>query len=113
MKTLFTIGYEGTKPSDLFVSLKESGVSLLIDVRDVPLSRKPGFSKTSLAQGLEEAGMQYLHLKGSLTKGASQGERAAPTLAPSDYRHLVMKQPLDRLLQRLSAIRRAVFALRL
>jgi len=64
MKTLFTVGYEGTKPSDLFASLKESGVSLLIDVRDVPISRKPGFSKTSLAQGLGEAGIRYLHLKG-------------------------------------------------
>jgi uncharacterized protein (DUF488 family) len=64
MKKLFTVGYEGSKPSDLFTSLLDSGVTLLIDVRDVPISRKPGFSKTSLAQGLEETGIHYLHLKG-------------------------------------------------
>jgi uncharacterized protein (DUF488 family) len=64
MKKLFTVGYEGSKPSDLFASLQESGVSLLIDVRDVPISRKPGFSKTALTQGLDNAGIRYLHLKG-------------------------------------------------
>ena len=64
MNKLFTIGYEGCKPSDLFARLRESDVALLIDIRDVPISRKPGFSKTSLARGLEKVGIQYLHLKG-------------------------------------------------
>jgi uncharacterized protein (DUF488 family) len=64
MTKLFTIGYEGRNPSDLFASLQANGVTLLIDVRDVPISRKPGFSKTSLAHGLEQAGIRYLHLKG-------------------------------------------------
>jgi uncharacterized protein (DUF488 family) len=64
MKKLFTIGYEGCKPSDLFGVLRESGVKLLIDVRDVPISRKPGFSKTALAGGLDSEGIAYLHLKG-------------------------------------------------
>jgi uncharacterized protein (DUF488 family) len=64
MKKLFTIGYEGCKPSDLFTKLQDNGVGLLIDVRDVPISRKPGFSKTSLSQGLVDAGIGYLHLRG-------------------------------------------------
>lgn len=64
MSKLFTVGYEGTKPSDLFSTLKKNGVRLLIDVRDVPISRKPGFSKTSLALGLDGVGIQYLHLRG-------------------------------------------------
>jgi uncharacterized protein (DUF488 family) len=64
MKRLFTVGYEGSKPSDLFTGLQSNGVTLLIDVRDVPISRKPGFSKTALAQGLDEVGIRYLHLKG-------------------------------------------------
>jgi hypothetical protein len=55
MTTLFTVGYEGSKPSDLFASLQDNGVTLLIDVRDVPISRKPGFSKP-LSQGLDVAG---------------------------------------------------------
>lgn len=57
MKKLFTIGYEGCKPPDLFAKLQDNGVGLLIDVRDVPISRKPGFSKTSLSRGLVDAGI--------------------------------------------------------
>jgi uncharacterized protein (DUF488 family) len=64
MTKLFTTGYEGSKPADLFAILQKSGVTLLIDVRDVPISRKPGFSKSALARGLDEAGIRYLHLKG-------------------------------------------------
>jgi hypothetical protein len=45
MTTLFTVGYEGSKPSDLIASPQNNGVTLLIDVRDVAISRKPGFSK--------------------------------------------------------------------
>ena len=52
------------KPADLFAGLQDNGVTLLIDVRDVPISRKPGFSKTSLSLGLDVAGIRYLHLKG-------------------------------------------------
>lgn len=65
MKTLFTIGYEGSSAADLFGSLRRSGVKLLIDVRDVPISRKRGFSKTALSEGLSGAGIAYLHLKGA------------------------------------------------
>jgi uncharacterized protein (DUF488 family) len=64
MKKLFTIGYERCKPTDFFATLRASGVTLLIDVRDVPISRKPGFSKTALADGLASKGIAYLHLKG-------------------------------------------------
>lgn len=64
MKKLFTIGYEGCKPADLFATLQDNGIKLLIDVRDVPISRKPGFSKTALADGLNSEGIAYLHLKG-------------------------------------------------
>ncbi len=61
MATLFTVGYEGSKPSDLFASLQDNGVTLLIDVRDVPISRKPGFSKTSLS--LEHFPLKMKHIR--------------------------------------------------
>jgi len=64
MKKLFTIGYEGANPDDLFGRLQRSGVRLLIDIRDVPISRKRGFSKAALANGLGSVGIDYLHLKG-------------------------------------------------
>ena len=66
MKTdeLLTIGYEGTTSAEVLALLREAGVRLLIDIRAVAASRKPGFSKTRLAAGLQEQGIAYLHLQG-------------------------------------------------
>ncbi|HEY0011664.1 MAG TPA: DUF488 domain-containing protein, partial [Allosphingosinicella sp.] len=60
---IFTIGYEGSTQPELIAALTGAGVERLIDVRAVPLSRKPGFSKNILAAGLREAGIDYVHLK--------------------------------------------------
>lgn len=60
---VFTIGYEGLTQTQLVNSLKEAGVTLVADVRAVPLSRRPGFSKNVLAAGLREAGIEYIGLK--------------------------------------------------
>ena len=61
---LLTIGYEGCTIDDVVAELRRSGVSLLIDIRAVPISRKPGFSKRQLAAELDERGIAYLHLQG-------------------------------------------------
>ena len=47
--TVFTIGYERRSPEELVRGLTDAGVTLLADVRELPLSRRPGFSKTALA----------------------------------------------------------------
>lgn len=60
---LFTIGYEKALPAAVIGELKRAGVKLLIDVRAVAASRRPGFSKKQLAAGLDEAGIAYLHLQ--------------------------------------------------
>ena len=60
---IFTIGYEGATQAELIDRLKAAGVTLLADVRAVPLSRRPGFSKNILAAGLREAGIAYVGLK--------------------------------------------------
>jgi uncharacterized protein (DUF488 family) len=60
---LLTIGYEGCTIDGVLTTLKEAGVSLLIDVRAVAASRKPGFSKRQLAAGLDGAGIGYVHLQ--------------------------------------------------
>jgi len=60
---IFTIGYEGATQAELIAALTQAGVERLIDVRAVPLSRRPGFSKNVLANGLREAGIDYVNLK--------------------------------------------------
>jgi uncharacterized protein (DUF488 family) len=61
--TIYTIGYEAATMDDFLAALKAAGVERVIDVRALPLSRRPGFSKTSLAATLKEAGIEYVHLK--------------------------------------------------
>ena len=63
MTTIYTIGYEATTMADFLAALHRAGVTQVIDVRALPLSRRPGFSKSSLAASLAEAGIAYVHLK--------------------------------------------------
>lgn len=72
---IFTIGYEGATQPELVAALHDAGVERVIDVRAVPLSRKPGFSKNVLAAGLREAGIDYVHLKALGTP--AEGREAA------------------------------------
>jgi uncharacterized protein (DUF488 family) len=60
---LSTIGYEGKTQDEFLAELMDAGVKLLIDVRAVAASRRPGFSKTALAGSLRERGIDYLHLR--------------------------------------------------
>jgi uncharacterized protein (DUF488 family) len=62
-RRIFTIGYEGATQAEFVAALQVAGVARVIDVRAVPLSRKPGFSKNVLAAGLKEAGIDYVHLR--------------------------------------------------
>jgi uncharacterized protein (DUF488 family) len=63
-KRLYTIGYEQTPSQAVLDELQQAGVKLLVDVRAVAASRRPGFSKKQLAAGLDERGIGYLHLRG-------------------------------------------------
>jgi uncharacterized protein (DUF488 family) len=63
-KKLFTIGYEQTPAKAVLDELERNGVKLVVDVRAVSSSRRPGFSKNQLAAGLDERGISYLHLRG-------------------------------------------------
>lgn len=62
-RRIFTIGYEGATQKEVVDALQGAGVERVIDVRAVPMSRKPGFSKNALAAGLREAGIDYVHLR--------------------------------------------------
>ncbi len=63
MPDLATIGYEGCTADAVVATLRGANIGLLIDVRAVPRSRKPGFSKRQLAASLDEAGIGYVHLQ--------------------------------------------------
>jgi uncharacterized protein (DUF488 family) len=58
-----TIGYTGFQIADFAAVLQSHCVECLVDIRELPLSRKPGFSKSSLSETLESHGIDYLHLR--------------------------------------------------
>ena len=77
---LATIGYEGKTQAQMIAALKAAGVALVVDVRAVAASRRPGFSKTILAASLAEAGVGYEHLRGLGTpKAGRDAARAGRT----------------------------------
>jgi len=79
-RPLFTIGYEHATTRAMFGELTDAKVDMVVDVRAVTSSRRPGFSKRQLAAGLDERGIRYLHLRalGTPKEGrlaARRGER--------------------------------------
>lgn len=59
---LFTIGYEGLSIDAYLNILIVNNISVLVDVRKNPISRKYGFSKTRLADYTKLAGIIYIHI---------------------------------------------------
>ena len=60
---LFTIGYEGRDLQAFLDCLGRNEIECVVDVREVALSRKKGFSKTILSQALNARGIKYTHMK--------------------------------------------------
>jgi len=63
VRTLYTVGFVRALLKDVVATLTAAGVAVLLDVRDRPISRRPGFPKRQLAGAIEEAGMRYIHLQ--------------------------------------------------
>ena len=64
------------RPRRCSTNSNSAGVKLLVDVRAVTSSRRPGFSKNQLAAGLDERGISYLHLRGLGTPKEGRDRRA-------------------------------------
>lgn len=62
MTTLYTIGYERSSLERFVETLCAHGVRQVLDIRRLPLSRKPGFAKKALGARLAAEGLAYLHL---------------------------------------------------
>ena len=60
---LFTIGYQGRALEELVAMLHAHRIDRVIDIRELPLSRRRGFSKTPLGDALRAAGIDYIHAR--------------------------------------------------
>jgi uncharacterized protein (DUF488 family) len=76
-RVIFTIGYEQATQAAVVAALREAGVEVLADIRYLPLSRRAGFSKSSLRAAAEEAGIEYHHFKqlGTPAEGRAAARR--------------------------------------
>lgn len=85
-----TIGYESTSVDEFLATLRDARVELLVDVRAVASSRRPGFAKTRLAANLEGAGIAYLHMRRLGTP--AEGRAAARSGRHDDMKRIFREQ---------------------
>lgn len=64
MPHLFLTGYEKESLVVFLKKLKREKITTLIDIREIPLSRKNGFSKPNLKKELSKQGIMYYHFPG-------------------------------------------------
>ena len=95
---LATIGYEAATVADVVGRLKAAKVEVVVDVRAVASSRRPGFSKTMLAANLAEAGIDYVHLRQLGTPSAGRtAARAGRVAEMHDIFRRHMEEPASQL----------------
>ena len=104
--TLHTLGYEKRDLADYIALLKRAGVSALVDVRETAWSHKPGFSKTAFREGLERAGIRYIHASGVgnpkvLRRRARSHEECLALFEAHLDRHPNLEEEFDRVLREL------------
>lgn len=63
MQYLLTIGYENADIEDFLATLDQMQVDLVLDIRELPMSRRKGFAKTALTTNLARHGIAYRHEK--------------------------------------------------
>lgn len=85
-----SLGYEGRTLDELIARLLEKDVTVLVDVRMTPLSRKPGMSKRRLSQALGEVDIRYVHLRGL----GNPKDNRAPFRAGDPASRLVLRRLL-------------------
>ena len=88
-REIATIGYQAATVRTFLEALARHRIDLLVDVRAVASSRRPGFAKSALAANLQGANIEYLHLKGLGTP--AEGRAAARA-----GRHAEMRRIFER-----------------
>src|SRR4051812_38413089 len=91
MHRIATIGYEGATVASLQRALRDAQIDLLVDVRALASSRRPGFAKTRLAASAKEAGAEYLHLR---ALGTPADGRAAARAGRYAEMHRIFREQL-------------------
>ena len=96
---VWNIGYQGRTLEDFLQTLREAGVTVLVDLREKPYSRIAGFSKNVLRTALAKAGIAYKGMGamlGGLTCTPDMWVEGCKELAQDAQTHAVAIMCLER-----------------
>jgi uncharacterized protein (DUF488 family) len=110
-RTAYTIGYEGADRAELIATLNTAGVTLVVDTRKVPTSRRAPYRKQALAAALAEAGIGYVSMPAlGVDKALRHLAKKEPIRFGAAYRRTLRKADLE-LNELVRTARRFVLAL--
>jgi uncharacterized protein (DUF488 family) len=87
------IGYQGRSQDDVVAALRAAGIATLIDVRELPWSRRAEFSKKALAARLAREGIRYVHVRAAGNPRAIRKSGAPADEILARYREHVARSP--------------------
>src|SRR5260370_1236139 len=90
---IFTLGYQGLNLQQYITLLEAADVAVVVDVRETAWSYKPGFSKSPLREGLNRAGIDYIHLKSAGNPSKNRKTARTTKECLSRYRRHLLSNP--------------------
>lgn len=90
-RSVVTVGYEGRTLAEFVAALRKARVRRVVDVRELPLSRRKGFSKTKLGETLRDAGIEYFHFRDA--GNPYRDQRGDIERCLREYRRHIAKRP--------------------
>ena len=87
------IGYQGRTIDELVERLRARSVAVVIDVRELPWSRRAGFSKQALAERLAREGIRYVHVRAAGNPRANRKSGASSEEILARYREHLDRTP--------------------
>ena len=94
------IGYQGRTIDALIERLRSASIRAVIDVRELPWSRRPEFAQKKLAERLTQEGLRYVHLRSAGNPRENRKSGAASEEILARYRVHLARTPfvLDEIL---------------
>jgi uncharacterized protein (DUF488 family) len=94
------IGYQGRTIDELIERLRSASITLVIDVRELPWSRRAEFAKKKLAERLGYEGLRYVHLRSAGNPRENRKSGAGSEEILARYREHLARTPfvLDEIL---------------
>jgi uncharacterized protein (DUF488 family) len=90
---LYTLGYQQVSLQDYLQSLVESGIGVVLDVRETAWSYKRGFSKSQLQAALNNVGISYIHVPSAGNPSQNRKTAKSPAECLRRYRKHLNQHP--------------------